>query len=209
MSLPVGAIHHVPGRIRIRLPFLKKNAETLAEVRRFLEGLEGVTSVQENVLTGSLLLHYDCDENADFYDRMMNSVKENFGLMAAAVPHLLAKGGLEAVELSALDGEVPSGASRLLGESFESLDRRIRRATDNGFDLKSLVPLGLLGAAVLRIGAQAATPLWVTLAIFSFSSFIAMHPDVINREKERKHDQQFHDNTVAPRKIQHAKGSRK
>lgn len=186
MNLPVGAVHHVPGRIRIRLPFLKKDPEALAEVRTFLAGLDGVSSAQENVLTGSILLHYDRNAHADFYDRMMRTVKENFGLLESALPGLIGGVALDSLDLAAFDPDVPSEASVLLADAFENLDRRVRIATDNSFDLRSLLPITVLGAAVLRLGVAAATPLWITLAIFSFSSFAAMHPHVVAQNGHRK-----------------------
>ncbi len=60
-------------------------------------------------------------------------------------------------------------------EAVRSWNREICVATDNTVDLKVLLPAGLALWAFLEHGIEAATPLWVTLAIFSFDSFISLH----------------------------------
>lgn len=51
--------HHIPGRLRVRIPQVKRN-EALAEaVQRRLAGLPGVTSTRANVVTGSVTVTYD------------------------------------------------------------------------------------------------------------------------------------------------------
>jgi hypothetical protein len=67
-----------------------------------------------------------------------------------------------------------SQTARVIVNSFRSMNRAIRHATDNMLDLQVLLPLGLAAVTFFEIGA-AATPLWVTLGIFSFNSFISLH----------------------------------
>ena len=55
------------------------------------------------------------------------------------------------------------------------MDREIRIATDNTIDLKVLLPAGLAVWPFLKPGIEASTPLWVTLAISSFNSFVSLH----------------------------------
>ena len=45
----------------------------------------------------------------------------------------------------------------------------------NNLDLKIMVPIGLAAVTFLEIGAAAATPMWVTLAIFSLNHFVELH----------------------------------
>jgi hypothetical protein len=68
-------------------------------------------------------------------------------------------------------------------KSVESLNHVIREASGNAIDLKVLVPGGLAVWAFMKAGAEVATPLWVSLAIFSFNSFVALH-----RPIRRTHD---------------------
>lgn len=53
-------IHHVPGRLRIRIPELKRNPAMADSLKTKLESTSGVRSVIANSLTGSVLIHYDC-----------------------------------------------------------------------------------------------------------------------------------------------------
>lgn len=177
MNLPVGAVHHVPGRIRIRLPFLRRDTKNLDEIKAFLERIEGVQYVRANSLTGSLLLWYDRAEYDTFFDHLTEAVKKNFRLLVAATPSLLKANARSNFDQIPTDTNTPSQASLALAAAFRSLDGRIRTATDNTFDLKSLLPIGVVGGALLRLGAQAATPLWVTLAIFSFSYYLVLDSD--------------------------------
>ncbi|HYB91676.1 MAG TPA: hypothetical protein VEC38_11595 [Candidatus Binataceae bacterium] len=58
---------------------------------------------------------------------------------------------------------------------FGELDDAIRAATGNVLDLKVLIPLlaGILGIVLLP--KTRSTPLWLTLMIFAFSSFLMLH----------------------------------
>ena len=58
---------------------------------------------------------------------------------------------------------------------FKRCDREIRVATDNCVDLKIVLALGIIGFTVLEVGTAAATPVWVTLTLFSLNHVIEMH----------------------------------
>lgn len=52
-------IHHVPGRLRIKSPHLKRNAQAAHQARQYMEQVDGVLASEVNPVTGSLLIHYD------------------------------------------------------------------------------------------------------------------------------------------------------
>lgn len=52
-------VHHLPGRLRIRIPGLKRNAVMAQSLRDTLCRIRGIQSVDANLLTGSLLVYYD------------------------------------------------------------------------------------------------------------------------------------------------------
>lgn len=52
-------VHHVPGRIRVRTPALKRNPARAHKVRVGLEAEAGVQACEVNVLTGSVTVRYD------------------------------------------------------------------------------------------------------------------------------------------------------
>jgi hypothetical protein len=68
-----------------------------------------------------------------------------------------------------------SHVARAIVELFKSLDREVKRATDNAVDLKVLIPLGLAAYTLLELGVEAATPVWLTLGLFAMNHFIELH----------------------------------
>jgi hypothetical protein len=52
-------LHHVPGRLRVRSPRVKRNAALAEAARRELGQVAGVTGVRVNEVTGSITLTYE------------------------------------------------------------------------------------------------------------------------------------------------------
>ena len=51
--------HTVPGRLRIKIPGLRRNLRLGKELHELLNRLSGVRSTSANILTGSLVVTYD------------------------------------------------------------------------------------------------------------------------------------------------------
>jgi hypothetical protein len=54
-------IHHVPGRMRVRSPRIKGNRDNAERLRQTLVQLIGVTGIETNPVTGSVVISY-CPE---------------------------------------------------------------------------------------------------------------------------------------------------
>lgn len=52
-------VHHLPGRLRIRVAAIKGNTTRARGLESILQAKEGVATVEANPLTGSVLIHYD------------------------------------------------------------------------------------------------------------------------------------------------------
>ncbi|MDK9719994.1 MAG: hypothetical protein OEL53_02305 [Rhodospirillales bacterium] len=52
-------VHHVPGRLRLRLPAERRNAQTAARYGDYLGDVDGVVSIDANNKAGSLIVQYD------------------------------------------------------------------------------------------------------------------------------------------------------
>jgi Heavy metal associated domain 2 len=52
-------VHHVPGRLRVRVPKVKGNSAEASLLERRIRAQRGVKNVQTSPLTGSVLVHYD------------------------------------------------------------------------------------------------------------------------------------------------------
>jgi len=79
-----------------------------------------------------------------------------------------------------------SHTARVVVDWVKGFDRSIKRATNNNLDLKIMVPLGLAAVTFLEIGAAAATPMWVTLAIFSLNHFVELHAHDADEEEDEE-----------------------
>jgi hypothetical protein len=66
-------------------------------------------------------------------------------------------------------------AARRVDSFFKQVDHDIRMATDNEVDLKFILPLGMAILGVVTLRYSSATPLWLTLLIFAFNSFLGLH----------------------------------
>jgi copper chaperone CopZ len=54
-------IHHVPGRLRVRTPLLKRDERRAAEAEQLVQEIYGVTAAKANTVTGSLVVNYQRD----------------------------------------------------------------------------------------------------------------------------------------------------
>lgn len=51
-------IHHVPGRLRVRIPEIRRNPKTVGVVQSLLD-IYGVDDIKVNHLTGSIIVKFD------------------------------------------------------------------------------------------------------------------------------------------------------
>jgi hypothetical protein len=70
-----------------------------------------------------------------------------------------------------------SRLARTTVDFFKAFDRELKLATSNNLDLKIVLAGGLAAYTFLEIGAHAATPMWVTLGLFSLNHFAELHTD--------------------------------
>ncbi len=174
MSLaPVRIAHHVPGRMRIRVHGAKRNPHLLDHVRKTLVEADGVTRIEANRDTGSLVVHYRNKNPRQFAEQMAERGRETqaFDLEIGEAGEIWSMVDREAEFLAA-----HSVLARSVVSETTQLDQALKRATDNALDLKVVVPLGLAVISFLYVGTDVATPLWLSLGVFSFNSFVSLHP---------------------------------
>jgi cation transport ATPase len=166
--------HHVCGRIRMKVPAAKGDEVLLEQIKRALSPIPGVHSIEVNPSTGSVIMHYDPEVHEELHDT----------LSAHAGDHLELPRRAPATEIDELANQLEEEAEYLAEHSeaalavvnfCKSLDREVKRATNNAVDLKVLVPLGLAAYTFLEIGVEAATPVWLTLGLFALNHFVEMH----------------------------------
>jgi hypothetical protein len=52
-------IHHVPGRLRVRVPAIKKGGRQAALLIVALQESQGISSAEPNAITGSIVIRYN------------------------------------------------------------------------------------------------------------------------------------------------------
>ncbi|HET6237736.1 MAG TPA: hypothetical protein VFE41_22675 [Acetobacteraceae bacterium] len=179
--------HAIRGRVRIKVPASKSNPELLHQIRARFEGHPGIEAIDVKQSTGSVIICYDPEHHADVPSLFASLDKAGATptahmapLAAVAAPvHHRPDNKLDA-EINSIEEEAEflaehSHAARVIVEYIKGLDRQIKRSTNNNVDLKILVPVGLAAFTILEIGVATATPIWVTLMLFSINHFVEMH----------------------------------
>ncbi len=175
--------HQLPGRIRIRVPEAKRRPALLENLRQVILSAPGVESVDYNSLTGSLLIHYSPRTGKGLPAFLSAADGSTAPLLIdpppeSSPPHR--KGRTRAPQQ-----KEPSEAAKAVMKFFADLDDFVRSATGNQLDLKVLLPLVVGSAGILLYPQRISTPLWVTLMIFTFSSFLVLHePDAAQEVAE-------------------------
>lgn len=173
--------HQVPGRVRMKIPAGKGNPDLLKQVSEVFAVIPGIEEVLVNPTTGSVVLHYDTDRHDEFHGGFHHHYNAHNGANDGAEPST--RGA--STELDELANRIEKEAEFLASHSHTAravvdfvkrLDREIKLATNNTIDLKIVFAIGIIGLTVFEVGPTAATPVWVTLAIFTVNHFIEMQP---------------------------------
>ena len=172
--------HQVPGRVRMKIPAAKGNPNLLKQVSEVFAVIPGIEEVVVNPTTGSVVLHYDTNRHDEFHKAFRE--RHNAHNAVHGSPNNGSHGA--DTELDKLTNSIEAEAEYLARHShsvravvdfIKTLDHEIKRATNNNIDLKIVFAVGIIGLTVFEVGATAATPVWVTLAIFTVNHFIEMH----------------------------------
>jgi hypothetical protein len=128
MKAKLHAVHSIPGRIRFRIPERRRDRAFFGEIEKHLAGLKGVSKVETNPMTGSVLLHFD-----------------------GAIDQLLAKA--LGSPLGTMVEFVPSSppVARRMRAEVGAVDRAIHRFTNGELDLSTVSLVALLAMAGVRI----------------------------------------------------------
>jgi hypothetical protein len=167
--------HHIPGRMRVGVSSARGNEAFLGEIRASMLRVPGVERVATNVVTGSVLVHYDAARHGHFHRRLSTHCEQE-GLVRLEPPAITEVDDLaEKVEQEAEFLAAHSKTALAVVSIVRRFDRTIKKATGNRLDLRVLLPLGLAVWAFFKSGSKLSTPLWVTLGLSAFNSFVALH----------------------------------
>jgi hypothetical protein len=171
--------HRVRGRIRMKIPHARLNPEILELYRETFASIPGVRSIDTKPDSGSIVIQYDPTREHEFEQHFRQRSNEHLHMAGAEptppkdeVDELAGKIAAEAEFLAA-----HSKFARSTVDFCKAIDRELKLSTGNNIDLKIVLALGLAGYTFLEIGGTAATPMWVTLALFSLNHFVELHTD--------------------------------
>ncbi len=154
-----------PGRVRIRLQRTAHSHHVAHRVKEHVGGQAGVTRVDANAVTGSVVVHYD---------RETTSLDDVIGMFRDIDVIVGSIGGLEEEEEPALG----TPASRRLIGAVDRLDRRLAHATGYRVDLRLLFPASLfvLGLRQILVEGLGLTQVpGYVLLWYAFDAFWKLH----------------------------------
>jgi cation transport ATPase len=150
----------------------------LNEIKQSLASAPGVGTVEVHPTTGSVIVHYRrTPAHPGTFRKELVDKGHSSGLFELAPPDITGAAEMEnKIRQEAEFLASRSELARTVVNAAEELNQAVKRATDNTVDLNVLVPGVLAVYTFLYAGAELSTPLWVTLGIFAFNSFVALHP---------------------------------
>ena len=160
--------HQVPGRVRMKIPSAKGNPELLEQMKQTLVVIPGIEQVTINPATGSLVLHYDTDRHDEFHGHLEGHTGGHHRPAPTNEIDALASKIQQEAEFLAEN----SHTARVVVDFFRELDKQIKNGSGNTIDLKIVLAFGIASFTILEVGANAATPVWVTLAMFGLNHLI-------------------------------------
>ncbi len=137
-------VHAVRGRARLRLVGERGNAEFFAKAEAALRSVAGVTDVEVNPDTGSIVIHYQGTWEA--------------------IEQGLATGGF----ITVAHGLPPASPLERVCRLASDLNGKLAHSTRGHADLCSLAVVGLLGAAAVQILRGKILPPGVNLISFAY-----------------------------------------
>jgi hypothetical protein len=173
--------HHVPGRLRIRIPSARGNAVLIEQMTQMFADMPGLEGISAKVDSGSIVVLYDPAREAEFTGHFARHAIPTAVPAPQVAPQRSQPRNEAADFMEEIEEETEflarhSHTARVVVDLFKEIDTAIKQATGNIVDLKIVLALGLAVVTFVGVGAHAATPMWITLALFALNHFVEMHP---------------------------------
>ncbi len=171
--------HKLPGRIRIKIQTAVNNPEVFKIFTTAFSLIPGITKVTPNFDTGSIVIHYDYKHEAEFQHHFKDLCSQHAITIGSDLP---------GDEISVLANRLEAEADYLAEESellkatvdfVKYVNNLLKVLTDSRIDLKVVVGAGLAVFTFVKIGAEASTPMWVTLTLFAANHMIELKHETL------------------------------
>jgi hypothetical protein len=171
--------HKVPGRIRMRIPSGKSNPAILEIYREAFSHIPGITNVKAKPATGNIIIHYEPKFEGEIEKQLPNYFarhqQHHLSLDATPLPgdeiNLIAN----KIEAEAEFFAERSEFAKTTVDLFRKLDHQLKLSTGNTIDLKIVLAGGLAAYTFWELEADAATPMWVALGLFTIHHFAELY----------------------------------
>ena len=165
----IRVVHSLPGRLRLRLPWLHEEPDDAAALAERVAGLHPSMVVEVRPWTGSVLCRFE--PNQVGAETIIARVRRETGVAIVLQP-----GERVTVPEEAEPELPPGGESRLtraLGDSMRGMNRELMSATGGRIDLGAVAGLSFLtlGAAEIAVARRVPAPPWFNLAWWAFRTF--------------------------------------
>lgn len=169
-------VHVLPGRVRLRLPWLREHASLAHELAEGLTAVEGMDVVEVRPFTGSVLCLHD-PEMLEAKD-VVREVRELTGV------DLVIRPGEEPPEEATLFDALETGSdvARATSRFVKGLNVDVLRATHGRVGLGVLMSMGFAAAGVAKVVTTRQIPMpdWFNLAWWAFATFTGVERPAIN-----------------------------
>src|ERR1700739_4141943 len=123
--------HQVPGRIRMKVPAGKDNAELLEQIKQTFSVIPGIEQVTVNPTTGRGGVHYDTDKHDEFHGHLHHHTGGHYKPPTNEIDSLANKIEEEAEYLAE-----HSHTAKVVVDFFKEVDKQIKGASGNVVDRK-------------------------------------------------------------------------
>ena len=178
-ATPTGAprfiqiVHTLPGRTRLRLPWLRHDIPLANRLADALVAVPGMHDVQVRPYTGAVLCRHQADDEQQV-NRVIQVLREQTGVETVVRPG-------EPIPVP----RIPPGAmsrgivANELTSLFDELDDDVLRATQGNIDLATLVTVAFVTAGALQIAwrKQIPAPPWFNLGWWGLRTFLTFERD--------------------------------
>jgi copper chaperone CopZ len=176
----IQVVHRLPGRLRLRLPWLHDHREQASPLAERLSELPGMAEVEVRPYTGSVLCAYD-DERLD-EERILAAVCETSGCQRVCLPGQPGP-ALTAEENEQLRSALAEGShvARAAARFFKEVNMDVVRASEGRIDLGTIASLFFASAGLVEVGVSKKLPLppWFQLAWWAFRTFTTVERPAI------------------------------
>ncbi|HTP29052.1 MAG TPA: hypothetical protein VMK12_25750 [Anaeromyxobacteraceae bacterium] len=167
--------HAIQGRLRLRVPALRRREAEVTAAARVLAALPGVVEVRGHPFTGSFLVLYD-ERHLDA-ERIGEALREAIGASAVV------RRGERPRSPRPKGPAPPSAVGKAMALAFRDLNHDLLAATEGSIDLGALLTLAFatFGAGEVVAMRKLPVPPWFNFAWWGFQGFMALEGEALSR----------------------------